>query len=146
MQRALVGKPVIKNLPTTCSKVFEGACRQPVINGPYEHADVVDAKAGVGDLELTVKRMYPSGSVPSQHEKGECALNPVPPETVTVKHVLPAIPGMFLAMPQAPLTHIKIGESVSENNKVTFGKDQKTILIDDTEDGWKYTYTLTVRQ
>jgi hypothetical protein len=33
------------------------------------------------------------------------------------------------------------GESASETNKVTIGKDGKTILIVD-EKGWKYTLTL----
>jgi hypothetical protein len=149
-----VGKPVFKNLPSTVSKVFEGTpCQPPKVDGPYEHLEVIDVKTGLGQLELTAKRVYPAGASPYPYqcdragldEKNACSLEAIAAKTVTVTHVIPAIPGKFLVMADLAPKHVRIGENVSETNTVTIGKDEKTIVVDDTAtNGWKYTYTIRI--
>ena len=150
---AFVGKPVFKNLPSTVSKVFEGTpCQPPKVDGPYEHLEVIDVKTGLGQLELTAKRVYPAGASPYPYqgdragldEKNACSLEAIAAKTVTVTHVIPAIPGKFLVMPQLAPKHIRIGEKVSETSEVKIGNDQKTIVVDDPPNGWKYTYTIRI--
>jgi hypothetical protein len=149
-----LGKPVFKNLPSTVSKVFEGTpCQPPKVDGPYEHLEVIDVKTGLGQLELTAKRVYPAGASPYPYrgdragltEKNACSLEAIAAKTVTVTHVIPAIAGKFLVMADLAPKHIRIGEKVSETSEVKIGNDQKTIVVDDTaENGWKYTYTIRI--
>ena len=150
---AFVGKPVFRNLPSTVSKVFEGTpCQPPKVDGPYEHLEVIDVKTGLGQLELTAKRVYPAGASPYLgggqrvgNETQQCGIEASAAKTVTVTHVIPAIPGKFLVMADLAPKHIRIGENVSETNTVTIGKDEKTIVVDDTAtNGWKYPYTIRI--
>jgi hypothetical protein len=138
----LVGTPVFRNSPSTASKVFEGACQQPVFNGPYEHLEIVGVTFSFpGELQLTAKRMFPAGAAPNQNEVGRCGLEAVAAKTETVTHLLPVILGQVLVMPAAGPSEVRIGEGSS--GKVTIGKDQKTIVVDNAG-GWKYTYTLRI--
>ena len=144
----VVGKPVIRNFPSTmAAKVFEGACRQPPpLSGRYEHIEVIDYKYGINELDLTTKRTYPGASVPLTNEVGHCGLHPVPGRTDTVTHRLPVIEPTFLAMPGALRSASRIGDvdTPSAPNKVTVQPDGKTLIVDDSSRGWKYTYTLRI--
>jgi hypothetical protein len=143
MQAAIAGKPLFKNAASTVSAVYEGVCRQPEVAGAYEHLDVVDAKPARGSIELTIKRTFPSGGIPFVNEEGKCGLRPAAAKIDTVTHTIPVIPGTFFGTPALAPKHVLIGESASETNTVTIGKDQKTIVVVD-EKGWKYTYTLRI--
>jgi hypothetical protein len=146
MSGTITGKPVFKNVVTTFSTVFEVVCAKPQVNGPYEHLDIVDTKPAKTTLELTIKRSFPSGALPGRSDTtGECGLGPVAAHVETLVDKIPAIPGMFFAMPGKTPTHIQIGEHSSQTGAVTFAKDGKTIVVDDTAtNGWKYTYTVTI--
>ena len=138
----LVGTPVYRNSPSTASKVFEGACQQPVFNGPYEHLDIVGVKFSLpGELLLTANRMFPAGAQPNLGDNGRCGLEAIAAKTETVTHLVPIIPGTLLVMPNTAPKQIRIGEGGV--GKMTIGKDEKTIVVDDAN-GWKYTYTLRI--
>lgn len=142
---ALVGKPVFRNVPSTVATVFEGACQQPKVDGPYEHLEILDAKADHVELELTIRRVYPGGASPYLNENRVCGMEALAPKTVTVTHVLTVVPGSLFAMPQNAPEHVRVGEQRSATGAVTVGKDEKTIVVDDTAtNGWKYTYTLKI--
>lgn len=141
---AIVGKPIFKNSVSTVSTVFEDVCMQPQVNGPYEHLDIIDAKPGMGALELTIKRTFPPGARPGINETtGKCELTPVEGKVDTLAYQIPVIPGTVFGTPMLAPGHVRIGESASENNTVTIGKDQKTIVVD-AGNGWKYTYSLRI--
>ena len=142
---AFVGKPVFKNAPSTVGSVFEGACRQPKVDGLYEHLEILEAKGGHLELELTIRRMYPGGASPYLNENGVCGMEALAPKTVTATHVLGVVPGSAFAAPQFAPKHVRVGEQPSATGAVTVGKDEKTIVVDDTAtNGWKYTYTLKI--
>jgi hypothetical protein len=91
------------------------------------------------------KRTYPGGAVPYLNENRVCGMEAVAPKTEDVAHALMVIPGTFFAMPPGSIKTAHVGEHRSATGVVTIGKDQKTIVVDDTaENGWKYTYTLTI--
>jgi hypothetical protein len=142
----LVGTPVYRNSPSNASKVFEGACQQPVFDGPYEHLEIVGVTFSLpGELHLSAKRMFPAGAQPNLGDNGRCGLEAVAAKTEMVTHSVPIIPGTALVMPHLAPKHVRIGEKVSETNTVAIGTDQKTIVVDDTAtNGWKYTYTLRI--
>ena len=144
---AFVGKPVFKNAPSTVGTVFEGACRQPKIDGPYEHLEILEAKGGHLELELTIRRVYPGGASPYLNENGVCGMEALGPKAVAATHVLAVVPGSAFAMPQFAPKHVRVGEQRSATGAVIVGKDEKTIVVDDTAtNGWKYTYTLKIVQ
>jgi len=142
---SVVGKPAFKNVASTVSNVYEGVCRQPEVNGPYEHLEVLDTKPAMGTVDLTIKRTFPAGGTPFVNEEGKCGLRPAAARVETVTHSIPVIPGTFFATPSLAPKHVRIGEKASETNTVTIGKDEKTIVVDDSAvNGWKYTYTLKI--
>jgi len=142
---AFVGKPVFRNAPSTVGTVFEGACQQPKVDGPYEHLEILEAKGGHLELELTIKRVYPGGASPYLNENRVCGMEALAPKTVTATHVLAVVPGSSFATPQNAPKAVRVGEDRSATGVVTVGKDQKTIVVDDTAtNGWKYTYTLKI--
>jgi hypothetical protein len=140
-EMAMVGKPVFKNFPATlpngtpAGTMFGQSCPQPKMNGSYDHVEVLGAKTGLlgsNSLELSVRRTYPAGSIPYAAE-GPCtnwAEAPKKTETATDGVLVP--PGLYLAMPTAAGANI------------TFGKDGKTMILQDTPNGWTYTYTLRI--
>lgn len=144
MTRALVGEVTFKNAPSTVATTFAGACQPPRVDGKYEHLEVLAATPAMGELTLSVKRAFPAGAIPFLNEEQKCGLDPVTAKTQTIDHIIPVIPGKFLVLPEAAPKHIRIGESESENNTLTIGKDGKTIVVDDTKDGWTYTYSIRI--
>lgn len=140
-----VGRPVFKNAPSTVGTVFEGACQQPKVDGPYEHLEILEAKGGHLELELTIRRVYPGGASPYLNENRICGMEALAPKTVTATHVLAVVPGTGFAMPENAPKHVRVGEQRSATGAVTIGNDEKTIVVDDTAtNGWKYTYTLRI--
>jgi len=138
-------KPVFKNNVSTVSKDFEGAaCMHLEALGAYEHLDTVAVKAGLGVLEMTIKRSFPAGRIPRQNEvSGECEFRTSAAKVETLTHLIPMIPGTFFATPGIDVGALRIGEPASGANKTTVGKDGKTMVVV-AQSGWKYTYTVTL--
>jgi hypothetical protein len=140
LEMALVGKPVFKNFPSTlpagtpARPVSGKTCPQPRLNGAYEHFEVLEAKTGTpgsNSLQLSAKRTYPGGSLPTALE-GACDIwadSPAKAETLTSSMLVP--PGMYLAMPAAA------------GSGITVGKDGKSMTFVD-KTGWTYAYTLNI--
>jgi hypothetical protein len=147
MTRTLIGKVAFKNFPSVVGPgLFAGACQQPPpVKGSYEHLEIVDAKFEGTDVVLTTKRTYPEGSLPITNDAG-CGLHAAAATTRTLTHRVPYIPGTFLATPALAPTNIPtVGEENSAaTNKVIVGKDGKTMVLDNSERGWKYTYALRI--
>lgn len=145
LKSSVTGKPVFKNAVSTVTNVFEGApCMQVEALGPYEHLDIMDAKPTLGALELTIKRTFPAGRLPKINEvTGQCEFSGTEAKVETLTHAITVILGTVFGAPALAPKHVRIGESASEDNTVTVGKDQKTIVVDSAT-GWKYTYTLRI--
>lgn len=147
-QVAVIGKPVFGNSASVVAPgLFAGACRQPPpVTGTYDHLEVVDVGTEPNGLVLTTKRTYVAGSVPLLNEVAVCGLHPVPAMTAMVTHRVPILPGTYIAMPQIAATARNMvgDEGSSAPNKVIVGTDGKTMILDDSERGWKYTYTLRI--
>jgi len=146
-QVSLVGKPVFKNYPSTvASNLFEGACQQaPPLSGSYDHIEIIDFKVVLAELELSTRRTFPGGSVPVLNEMGRCGLIPVAAKTETVMHRLPILLGTLFATPELAPTNTRVGDAgTSAATKLIVGRDGKTMVLDDSSRGWKYTYTLKI--
>ena len=139
---SLVGQPTFKNFPSalpagTPSYVVAGAqCAGPKISSPYDHVEVVGAKAGVpgsNALELSAKRTFGAGSISNWNEHGCNNWVQATAASETVSLAIPVPLGLMLAMPK---------ETLPANMTV---KGPDTIVIDDSKkNGWTYTYTLKV--
>lgn len=141
-QMALIGKPVIVNHPTS-TPVLEKRCQPPKLNGPYEHVDVVGVKPLMGELVLTAERKFPPGAAPFVPlDTGDCGIEPVQAKTETLTLYLPILSGKLFATPASAGQNIRVGEG--STGKVIVGKDGKTMVLDDSGRGWKYTYTLAI--
>jgi hypothetical protein len=148
MTRTPIGKVAFKNYPSVVGPgLFAGACQQPPpLKGSYEHLEVVEATVEGTDVVLTTTRTFPEGSVPITNETVPCALHVAPATTRTLTHRVVVIPGTFLATPAlAPTNIATVGEeNSSAPNKVIVAGDGKTMVLDNSARGWKYTYTLRI--
>ena len=90
----------------------------------------------------------PAASTPAApllNETNTCSLHPVAARTAAVLHSVPVIPGTFLSKVTPAPTNVAVGEEgKSALNKVIVGQDAKTMVLDDSSRGWKYTYTPSV--
>lgn len=144
-QAWMTGKPAFKNTASTVSNDVEAICMPPQISGSYEHLDIVDAKPTYQALKLTIKRTFPLANVSGRSDTtGACGYSPAPGRVDTLEFAIPVIPGTGFASPAAAPTHVVIGEPGGSKNTVIIGKDQKTIVVDASADGWKYTYTVRI--
>ena len=138
----LVGTPTFKNFPSalpagTPSYVVAGSqCAGPKMSSPYDHVEVVSAKAGVlgsNALELGAKRTFGAGAVSNWNENGCGNWVQATASSETVSLAMPVPLGLMLAMPK---------ETLPANMTV---KGPDTIVLDNSKkDGWTYTYTLKV--
>ena len=142
---SITGKPVFKNATSTVSSASEGAvCLQLEALGPYEHLDILEVKPGFAALELRIRRTFPAGRIPGRSDTtGKCGFTTSAAKVETMTHAIPAIPGTVFGDPSLAPKSVLIGESASQTNTVTVGKDEKTIVVVD-EKGWKYTYSLRI--
>jgi hypothetical protein len=115
------------------------------LTGSYEHLDIAEIKFEGGALRLAATRTFPAGSAPLLNETNTCSLHPVAARTAAVLHSVPVIPGTFLSKVTPAPTNVAVGEEgKSALNKVIVGQDAKTMVLDDSSRGWKYTYTPSV--
>ena len=139
---SLVGKPTFKNFPSalpagTPSYVVAGAqCAGPKMTSPYDHFEVVGAKAGVvgsNALELSAKRTFGAGSVSHWNENGCNNWVQATASSETVSSAMQVPLGLMLVMPK---------ETLPANMTV---RGPNTVVLDNSKkDGWTYTYTLKI--
>lgn len=132
-ETALVGTPTFKNFPTTVSMIAVPTCPPARINGAYEHWDLVSVKQVSTVLQLAVKRSYPAASIPYAGEAQPCGVgwDDAAAKSETSDVMLLVLPTLYFAMPSAG------GATVS------ISKDGKSMVLDDRNNGWTWTYTPT---
>ena len=134
---AIVGAPVIRNLPSTKGALTPSKCPMNA-TGPFEHATVSAVRNDAAlryanGVMAEVRRDLSAGSLATSNEVGPCAVVLTGPATTeTVRQPLPVPNGMMLAMPsgQGGYTH---------NGKAFVIKDGST-----PAKGWTYTVTPTI--
>lgn len=133
----MVGKPVIRNFPSKVGAVSGVKC-PATAKGTFELATVIDLKNDdtlryANGLAAEVRRERPAGTVATMNERGPCAaVQPALARTETLQIVVPATPGMMLAMPS--------GQGGFEHN----GKSFVIRMTSSQDKGWTYTVTPTI--
>jgi hypothetical protein len=128
-QQTIVGTPVIQNSKSTAANVRDltPACLPPVLQGDYEHYELLSVKAGLaGVLTFTSSTSYPTVEAAYR-----CTMSrkPVPAKVVTapVDFSLPAV--MMFGMP------------IEASDGLTVSPDKKYFTV--KKDGWTWTITPT---
>ncbi len=126
----LVGKPTFQNFKTTVTKPRDrdGKCAPPVLNGDYEHYDVLGIKDGLsGSLEIQVQTIYPVVDVPQM-----CTGKPkaVPAKNDVRLEQFVVISPVSFAMP------------LPDSDDLRISTDKKSLIA--KKDGWTWTYTPTI--
>jgi hypothetical protein len=128
-QQTIAGTPVIQNSKSVTSKVRDltPACLAPVLQGEYEHYELLSVKPGpAGVLTFTSSTSYPVVEAAYR-----CTMNrkPVPAKVVTTPEdfSLPAV--MLFGLP------------VESTEGLTISPDKKFFTV--KKDGWTWTITPT---
>jgi hypothetical protein len=139
---SMVGKPTFKNFPsalpagTPAYTVAGAQCAGPKITTPYDHVEVLDARAGVigsNSLELSAKRRFAAGSISNWNEHGCNNWVEATASTEAVSLSMQVPLGLMLVMPPGTLP-----------SNMTL-KAPDTLVLDNTKkDGWIYRYRLRI--
>jgi hypothetical protein len=126
----LEGEPVIRNEKSAVANLRnpEPKCRPPVLNGEYEHWDLLQVKDGLsGVLELQVQTTYPAAEVA---------------QFCTGKNK--AVPGSVKKHPEEliMLSPVMLGMSLPESDNLRISKDKKSLIH--KQAGWTWTFTPTL--
>lgn len=137
-ETALVGKVAIKNTTSTVGTPQvpdlgrqRGACAAPRVSGAYEHLTIDSVTPLANTLQVVATRSHPAGVVPYIGEDGKCTNDAATARTARDEFMLQVLPAMMLGMPQA------LGEGMSVS------KDVKSLIYEDKNSGWTWTYTFT---
>jgi len=123
----LVGEPVVRNEKSAVANLRnpEPKCRPPVLNGEYEHWDLLAVKDGLGGaLALQVQTTYPAADV-AQFCTGKNKAVPGRVKKQPEELVVPS-PVMF-AMP------------LPDSDDLRVSKDKKSLIH--KKGGWTWTFT-----
>jgi hypothetical protein len=128
-QQAIVGTPVIQNTKSTTAKLRDPtpACLAPVLQGEYEHYELLSVKPGpAGVLSFTASTSYP---VVEAAYRCTMSRKPVPAKVVTT-------PEDF-SLPSVTL----FGLPIPSTDELTVSPDKKFFIA--KKDGWTWTITPT---
>lgn len=126
----LVGTPRIRNFKSSLTKLrnWEPKCMPPVLNGDYEHFDLLGIKQGMGGaLEMQVQTTYPAAKV-IQFCTGAGK----------------AVPASVSKRPEelVVLSPVLFGMVKNGKDKVRVSADKKSLVTG--KGGWTWTYTPSV--
>jgi hypothetical protein len=126
----LAGEPVIRNEKSAVSNLRnpEPKCRPPVLNGEYEHWELLQVKDGPsGVLELQVQTTYPAAEVA---------------QFCTGKNK--AVPGSVKKRSEEliVLSPVMLGMPLPESDNLRISKDKKSLIH--KQGGWTWTFTPTL--
>ncbi len=128
-QQTVVGTPTIQNTKSSIAKIRDltPACLAPVLQGEYEHYELLSVKAGLaGVLTFTSSTSYP---VVEAAYRCTMSRKPVPAKVVTT-------PEDF-SLPQVML----FGMPIEASEGLTISPDKKFFTV--KKDGWTWTITPT---
>jgi hypothetical protein len=123
----MLGTPVIRNEKSAAKNLrnYEPKCLPPVLDGDYEHFELLEIKDGLGGaLELIARTTYPASRV-AQFCTG--AYKSIPPkiDTRPMDFVVPS--PVMLAMP------------LPDSDTLRVSPDKKSLIV--KKDGWTWTFT-----
>ena len=128
-QQTISGTPAIQNSKSIAAKVRDPtpACLPPVLQGEYEHYDLISVKPGLaGVLTFTSSTSYPAVEAAYR-----CTMSrkPVPAKVVTTPEDF-SLPGVML-----------FGMPIANTKELTISPDKKFFTV--RKDGWTWTITPT---
>lgn len=128
-QQTVVGTPAIQNSKSVTAKVRDltPSCLAPVLQGEYEHYDLLSVKAGLaGVLTFTSNTTYP---VVEAAYRCTMSRKPVPAKVATTAEDF-SLPGVML-----------FGMPIAASEGLTISPDKKFFTV--KKDGWTWTITPT---
>ena len=135
---SMIGKPVIRNFPSTLVSVLRNGTCATTVSGAFEHATIVelrnDPALGMANaVHAETQRDLPSGTIATNNEVGPCA-QVLSAAARSMRHriAVPAPQGMMLAMPS--------GQAGYQHN----GKSFVIKAASTQEMGWTFTVTPTI--
>jgi len=126
----LVGTPTFQNFKTVVSNVadFEPKCLPPVLEGEYEHFELLSIKEGLGvNLQMQVQRKYPVVGIVQVCTGSR---KPVPAKTETRPEEFGVISPMMFALP------------LPDSDNLRVSADKKSLIS--KKNGWTWTFTPTI--
>jgi hypothetical protein len=123
----LAGTPVFQNSKSEVKNLrnWEAKCQPPVLNGEYEHFELLAVKDGLaGALELQVRTTYPAAEVV---------------QFCTGKRK--AVPGSVATRPEefAVISPVVFGMPLPDSDDLRISKDKKSLIV--KKKGWTWTLT-----
>lgn len=128
-QQTVVGTPAIQNSKSVTAKVRDltPSCLAPVLQGEYEHYELLSVKAGLaGVLTFTSNTTYP---VVEASYRCTMSRKPVPAKVATTTEDF-SLPGVML-----------FGMPIAASEGLTISPDKKFFTV--KKDGWTWTITPT---
>jgi hypothetical protein len=128
-QQTVVGAPAIQNSKSVTAKVRDltPTCLAPVLQGEYEHYDLLSVKAGLaGVLTFTSNTTYP---VVEAAYRCTMSRKPVPAKVAATSEDF-SLPGVML-----------FGMPIAASDGLTISPDKKFFTV--KKDGWTWTITPT---